>query len=117
MDSGQIDLELDEAVPAGGGLEAGHEATLHVRRGEVAAEDFRVVEGQLALDVLLDRLQVCLGSLVLLETQGESPGFRLAAVGAGVPQDAQPLVGPPGLRAHREELAATLVGRKLTELE
>ena len=47
----------------------------------------------------------------------ESPGFRLAAVGAGVPQDAQPLVGPPGLRAHREELAATLVGRKLTELE
>ncbi|CAE7558183.1 unnamed protein product [Symbiodinium natans] len=94
VDSGQIDLELDEAVPR-------RQASL----------------GQLALDVLLDRLQVCLGGLVLLETQGESPGLRLAAVGAGVPQDAQPLAGPPGLRAHREELAATLVGRKLTELD
>ena len=112
----QADLELNEAVASGGGLQAGDEPALRVLHRQHAPEELRVRHGpagQLGHQGLLEPRELRRRRLLGLQAQGQPPGV-LSVVSRGVPQDPDPIAlphrHPAVLCAHGEELAALRVG-------
>ena len=118
-----VELELEEAVPAGAGPPAALHAGLHLVGRQGLAEDLGVREGVLGQQLhhlLLELLQLPPGGLLGLEADGHALGVGVV-VGRGLPQDLLHFGGLPhdrlaaALAAQGQALAALGVGQKLPE--